>query len=101
MSDKRSVNERYLPADSAVTFMELMSSRPSLTYLSVNTYVEDLSLRLSECINCVAPLKTKTLGQLKPDGEIVHHIVKLRRASRRAERQWKGTKLTVHHDIYI
>ncbi len=27
-------------------------------------------------------------------------IVKLRRDSRRAERQWKRTKLTVHHDIY-
>ncbi len=78
-----------------------MSSLLPLTFPSVDIYAENFSLRLSKCINSVAPLKTKTVsGTTKTPWRHSTPIVKLRRDSRRAERQWKCTKLTVHHDIY-
>ncbi len=53
VSDKRTVNKYNLYADSATTFMELISSLPPLTFPSVNTYAENFSLRLSKCIDTV------------------------------------------------
>ncbi len=53
MSDNRTVNKCNLYADSATTFMELISSLPPLTFPSVNTYAENFSLRLSKCIDAV------------------------------------------------
>ncbi len=80
----------YLYDDSATTFMELMSSLLPLTFPSVDIYAENFSLRLSKCINSVAPLKTKTVsGTTKTPWRHSTPIVKLRRDSRRAERQWK------------
>lgn len=99
VSGKR-INMHYLTADSVAAVMELMSSLPPLTSPSVDTYVGNFSFRLTECINFVESLKTKMVsGTIKAQGRNSTSIAKLRRHSRRAERQWKHTKLTVHHDI--
>lgn len=101
MIDKRTVTKRYFTDDSVAVFMDIMLSLPPLTSSSCDTLVENFNFRLTDCINTVAPLKTKTItGKVCAPWRNTDVILKLKRECRAAERKWRSTRLTVHQDIY-
>uniref|UniRef100_A0A672IAL3 Reverse transcriptase domain-containing protein n=1 Tax=Salarias fasciatus TaxID=181472 RepID=A0A672IAL3_SALFA len=97
----RTVRRRYLTSEVAADFIEILQSTPAVILpASCDFIVDDFNSKLKSSLDSVAPLLTKTIkGHSKPPWRRNDIVIKLKRNCRSAERRWRKSKLTVHHQI--
>ncbi len=95
---KRLVTSRSLKKMNTIKFQEdIKSFTNGLDSCSVKTF--DTSLR--QILDNHAPLVTRHITDRPSAPWMTEEIQHSKRRKRQAERKWRTSKLTVHHDIYV
>ncbi|XP_051784214.1 uncharacterized protein LOC127527943 [Erpetoichthys calabaricus] len=102
--EKHIVKKRFFDLPAALKLTNILSNQSvySANYNSednVNSKVERFNTKVRAAVDIVAPEKT-----VKKSSSIVipwktQRVSDLKRTSRRAERKWRKTKLTIHYEI--
>ena len=95
----RTVRMRYLTPEVAANYIEILhNSTVDILPAPCDFIVDNFNSKLRS--DSVAQLSTKTVSTKPTPPWIKTEIKQLKRNCRSAERKWRQTKLTIHHDIY-
>ena len=95
------ISKRYITENTSDQFIQAFSTTAPLSRFSANDLVEDFTLKITNIIDAIAPMKSKVFPNKKKSPWRNTILVQLeRKECRKAERRWRKTKLQVHYDIY-
>ena len=95
------VGKRYLTPEVTANFINLLSTTPPhILPSSCDLMVNNFNSKLKSMIDTVAPLKFKKIKTNPTPPWKDHTIKQLKRKCRVAERKWRKTNLTIHHQIF-
>ena len=73
---------------------------PTVSAESVDELLDTFNWKISNVMDVVAPIKTKTTLIRKHHGGTTMIVKALKTECRKAESKWRKTKLQIHHDLY-
>lgn len=95
------VKKRYINKNTRPQFMENIAMLPTLSAELVDEFLDNFNWKISNVMDAVAPIKTKTiLSRQKTPWRNTLMIKALKTECRKAERKWRKTKLQIHYDLY-
>ncbi|KAK0139813.1 hypothetical protein N1851_023256 [Merluccius polli] len=96
-----SVKRRYINENTSAKFMEAIAMSPTVSAESVDELLDQFNWKISNVMDAVAPIKTKTtLIRKKTPWRNTMMVKALKTECRKAECKWRKTKLQIHHDLY-
>ena len=96
-----SVKRRYINENTSAKFMEAIAMSPTVSAESVDELLDKFNWKISNVMDAVAPIKTKTtLIRKKTPWRNTMMVKALKTECRKAVCKWRKTKLQIHHDLY-
>ena len=94
------VKKRVINGETAALFQEALLRTQSQTSENADDLVVNFNSRMTNIMDAIAPFKNKTVGHPKAPWRMNPTVKLLKQECRRAERQWRKSKLEVHCQIY-
>ena len=96
-----SVKRRYINENTSAKFIDAIAMSPTVSAESVDELLDKFNWKISNIMDVVAPIKTKTtLIRKKTPWRNTMMVKALKTECRKAECKWRKNKLQIHHDLY-
>uniref|UniRef100_A0A3Q2P679 Reverse transcriptase domain-containing protein n=1 Tax=Fundulus heteroclitus TaxID=8078 RepID=A0A3Q2P679_FUNHE len=100
-SQRDIVRKRTFKDNATENFIQAYFATSTLGCNSVVELVDNFHSKVSDIIDCIAPVKVKVLsGKKKSPWRNAPAVRSEKRECRKAERRWRKNRLLVHYDIY-
>ena len=97
----RTIRKRYLTAEVAANFIDILTDTPSdVLPSSCDFIVENFNSKLRSALDIVAPIKIKKLSTKSKPPWKNDHTNNLKRNCRKAERKWRKNKIQINYNIF-